>query len=746
MLRLLLLFLLPLASAANANPVRVQTGEHDTFTRVVLTIPSGADWQLNRDEQGYIVSLPTSDGYDIDGFFELIPQDRIFEVSQNDTKGELRLGVDCDCYADAFLDQPNILVVDIRDGTPAADSPFEVVQVGASSGLPKSPPLQPVPRFEVQRDPLIPLIVSPDAPKPRPVIEAEQDVPVLATPDAEAGDLPLSSAEAPAVSVDLNELESSVVESLGRALSQGLLEPELEGGLSDRRAGDLVDVAAPGIRALTGVDRAAVPEDPPDILTQDGGSCLPDRWFDVGTWGDERPYTTQIGEARAKLTSATDRIDENAVLELARKYIFFGFGREAEQTLQLDGVRSIERNYLIAMARVIDGDSFDQSLFSQQASCASPVALWAFLASGPDAVDVQIDQPTVLRTFMSLPEALKQHLAPMLSDRFVDIGENDAAVQIMKVIRSIPDATLAAELAQVGLLRSLGEEETAVEKVVEIVATDVRTTPEVMIARLDDAIQNERPLTEDDFLLADSLRFENAQTSAATNIATAQIRAYLHLNNFAAAEHLIREETGRIDDEILIELENEYARGAVEAMKADAFLGYVFDPLSTNLTPATENEIAARLLMLGFPERAKEVVAGRAENDDANERSYLRAKAALALNDPSAVLVALDGRQSEQANKLRRIALEIAQSDGLVAEAYADEAPRSLWRRGDFSALIDSGDPLLQAASNTALDREVVALDPDKPLTSSRNLLNQSAQSREIMDELLARFSVSDGT
>ncbi len=744
MLRALLAFLLVFSGAVAADPVRVQTGEHETFTRVVLTIPDGADWALNRDAQGYVVNLPATEGYDLDRFFELIPADRIQAVSQDRFAGELYLAVECACYADAFLDPPNILVIDIHDGAPATDSPFEVARAVSPVGLSVVAQPQPVPQFTVKRNPLIPLVFEADTPLLRPIIEDESDRPVRVADGIVSGEITSTTDDQQTVEMDLTDLETSVVESLGRALSQGLLEPETDGTPADRQMRDFVAVATPGIRAVTGVDQAAIPENPQTIITQDGQLCLPGRFFDVATWGDERSYATQIAEARAKLTSATDQLDEEATRDLARKYVYFGFGREAEQTLQLDGVSSMERNYLIAMARIIDGDPFDRSPFAQQASCASQVALWAFLASGPDAVDVQVDQPAVLRTFMGLPEVLKQHLAPMLSDRFVAIGDNDAAVQIMKILRSTPDAPLAADLAQVDLLRSLGEEDAAIQQVVEIAETNVRATPKVIIARLNDAVQNELPLTADDFLLADSLRFENAQKPVASDIAVAQIRAYLYQKNFAAAESLLREQADRIIPETLTALENEYGRSATDSMEADAFLEFAFDPLSANLMSAIENAIAARLLTLGFPERARDVVSGDASPDNAIERSYLRAKAALALSDPTAVLAALEGRQSDQAKTLRAIALDIAQSNGIASEAYADEAPQSLWRRGDWSALAGSEDALLQAASNAALDNEIGALDPDKPLTSGRNLLELSMESREIMDALLTRFSVSE--
>ncbi len=737
MIHRLLLPLFLLAGAAHADPVRVRTGEHAAFTRVVLTIPAGSDWRLGRNAQGYVLRLPVTQGYDLRSFFELIPRDRIAGVSQDVNAGELLLKVDCVCAAEAFLDQPNILVIDIRDGVPAADGLFEVA-LDDPLGVPS---LSPVNQFEVARDQLIPLIVEAEQQPPAPVVEAEVgEVTVEASTD------PIMPPGLRTTGADLADLEQSVVESLGRALSQGLLEPELQDPVLGANKG-VVDVAAPGVQAQTGIDQATLPNNPEINVTQDGRSCQPDHIFEVANWGDDRPYAVQIAQTRANLTTETDRIDEVAVVTLARNFIYFGFGREAMQTLELDGVRSMERDYLIAMAKIIDGDPFDRALFAQQASCNTQVALWAFLASGPDAVDTEVNRASVIRAFMALPEALKYHLAPTLSQRFVAVGDSDAALQIMNVLDGKPDAPVAADIAQVELMRSLGEEGAAIAQLTEIVDTNTRVTPDVVVAYFNDAIENDLPLGPDDFLLADTLRFENAGLPAARDIAVAQIRAHIYLAEFESASEIMRRQRDKIAAETLMKLESEFWRRAVETMEASTFLSYAFEPLPNGLAAAVETAIARRLLALGFPDRAREIIQEGEPGDETADRVYLRAEAALALNETQAALAELARHTSERANEIRRTAIELEQSNGLTAQAYAeDDEQQILWRRGNWSALIGSDDELLSAVSKAVLDGEIGSLDADTPLKSGQVLLDKSAHSREIMNDLLMRFTVSGDT
>ena len=92
----------------------VQTGEHENFTRVVVTIPVDAAWQLGRNDNGYLLRVPGVNEYNLGGFFDLIPRDRIVDVQNASAGSELQFFLDCECYADAFLEGTRVLVLDFR--------------------------------------------------------------------------------------------------------------------------------------------------------------------------------------------------------------------------------------------------------------------------------------------------------------------------------------------------------------------------------------------------------------------------------------------------------------------------------------------------------------------------------------------------------------------------------------------------------------------------------------------------------
>lgn len=728
-----------IASAGQAQPVTIRTGEHADFTRVVLTIPPDIEWRFGRDKTGYMLQLPVVDGYDTRGFFDLIPRDRIADVSQDKGAGLLKLVVDCDCAADAFLYRPDILVIDVRDGRAAPGSPFEVMLstapeprvAGAGTG------------FAVPRNSILPIVLPPVLAPPD-TMPQRTDV-----PDKPVTERPEQVVHAPqTLDAALAALERAVTESLGRGLSQGLLEqgPANAGSgrppnIALRDALGAVGTQAPGISASTSVDPEAIPPDPVVTTTQTGEACLPAAYFDVGSWGDDRSFQVQISEARAQLTQEFDRTDGAAVKELARRFLYFGFGREAEQVLQLDGVSSRERTYLVALARLIDGDSIVPGLFDQQVSCATPAALWAMLAKREGPMDAKVNREAVLRSFFGLPFPLQVHLGPSLAERFIAIGDHHGASQILSATRAAPTRPIAAELAEAALAGANGAPVQAVIALSDLAKRDSRITAEAMTDLLDRAVKNDIALDLDDFVLADALRFENAQLPVAGDLAAAQARALTAMGHFAQARDLIAKERSAIGDSRAAMLAEELAKQETARLSDAEFLDFAFNDVQAPLSLATENAIARRLLGLGFPDQA----SGMLTDEGGLERTYLRSQIALARGDPRAAIAVLSDAQTDKAVSLRRVAQDIASSDVLVPDlAVANDTVQGLWRRGAWDELAQSDDPLLQSASVAVLNSESAVLAPEAPLSSGRALLDRSAQSRTVLQDLFDRFVIPE--
>lgn len=725
-----------------AQQAAIQTGEHADFTRVVVTIPPTADWRLGRNDQGYLLQVQGVDGYDLDRFFDLIPRRRILDARIGEESDLLQLVVACQCYVDAFVDRPNILVIDVRSGAAPANAQYEQpFDATGSFNTATRPEPTTRGRYSISENRLLPITtprrsalqaIAPDI--------AGSSPSVLINNSAVLEDR--SSEDIRAQNTDLQELERSITESLARGLSQGVLTPDIaQTGEVDVNA-SLQDVLPPGVEMRTGIDPAAIPPSERIERTQDGQVCPPDMFFDVGAWGDDMPFTDQIGRLRSRLVGEFDRFEDVSVLAKARLFVHFGFGREAIQTLQLDGVWSQERQYLAAIAQIIDEDPVRQGLFERLVSCRSDVALWALLATNDTALDAQVDPAPVLQAFKALPLPLQSHLGPRLSERFLAIGDEESALHALAPSVSDTQPTIDAKLAEAELLRDLGENEQATANLMQLARAESRITPDAMTVFFENAVRDNIALTAQDFALADALRFENAMTPAGQALEQAQFRAFLHTESFDAAERLMTEMESSTDPTDFAGMMNEYAVALTGYGDDMSFLTFAFDTTARDFEGSTAVAIANRLLNLGFPERSRDILALADEPAENPDAQYLQAEAALMMGDANAAMAALGGLNTARAATLADAAQAVARGVAFDREATVDETDRTrLWRRGDWTALSTMDDPLLRDVSNVILD-DPLQVGQDAPLASGRALLEQSARSREILDRLLQRFQL----
>jgi hypothetical protein len=102
MMRLFLaLCMLCLAGVASAQTVVVRSGEHGTFTRLTLDLPSRAEWRLEPKPGGARIVFPGSDvDFDITRVFDRINRNRLRAIAPE--RGRLDLGFACDCLGSSF--------------------------------------------------------------------------------------------------------------------------------------------------------------------------------------------------------------------------------------------------------------------------------------------------------------------------------------------------------------------------------------------------------------------------------------------------------------------------------------------------------------------------------------------------------------------------------------------------------------------------------------------------------------------
>lgn len=102
------------AQPALPQTVSVRSGEHSTFSRLVFPDQPGREWSVTRRD--HIVEIEFSDGaplLSLDAVFNLIPQDRLADVSF--VTGSLRLSLNCDCPVEVQQIPSGHIVIDIKN-------------------------------------------------------------------------------------------------------------------------------------------------------------------------------------------------------------------------------------------------------------------------------------------------------------------------------------------------------------------------------------------------------------------------------------------------------------------------------------------------------------------------------------------------------------------------------------------------------------------------------------------------------
>jgi len=115
-----------LASPAFGETVKITSGEHDGFTRLVLDYGHPVDWQVGRSADGYQLRLVGEAAtYDVTAAFNLIGKSRLAAIWAAPDTGDLSIGLACACHAIPFEFRPGTVVIDLKDGPPPKGSSFE---------------------------------------------------------------------------------------------------------------------------------------------------------------------------------------------------------------------------------------------------------------------------------------------------------------------------------------------------------------------------------------------------------------------------------------------------------------------------------------------------------------------------------------------------------------------------------------------------------------------------------------------
>lgn len=706
------------ALAAEGGPIR--GGEHDGFTRIVLEIEPTTEWSLETGEGAATLRFPgRALAFDTAQAFDRIPRTRVRAITTERAGNAttVALALDCDCRVSASFVGARWLALDVADrDAPLPAAPTESAAARDAREIAAVATAEELLMHQIERaagQGLVDYIPAPGASggdagadahaeaAAHPATEPVASRPVAPPAPVHGGGAPAPEAHpAPRTAGhgtgghDAGPDEDTADAAAGES-GTGPDEAALVAALD----------AYEQIAAITVYDRdrprsaaaATVPE-----------PCLPDELFDLAAWSSERSMGDQLPMLRRQLIGEFDIPNPAGVTDLARFYIRYGFGAEAEALLLSfrGATPPDETALLLDMARTVDGRPLPGGgPLSLAIVCPGNHGLWQALATGAPAFRDAGQFAAVQESFAQLPTDIRTLVGPGLAARLIDEGQLEPARIIYETaIRPGEPPTAALDLAGARLAIADGKREEAARTLVTLAAGEGPTALAALQELVPLAIDLRIPLPE--WLVTDlraaALQYRGSDreadlrallvsalaASGALPTAITEARAAMHdlpadAPRFRA---LAVRSLAAADPDTLGA--STYARTALEAQDLVA---------TTAPRDPDRRVIADRLVALGLPAPALEMIDPALAFGDRPARLTV-ARAEVGLARGAAARAALGPLGGPEATDLRARAFALT---GDYAEALTTLADRGLsaeaasyaWPSGDWTMARDTAVP-----------------------------------------------------
>ncbi|UWQ91339.1 hypothetical protein K3727_00520 [Rhodobacteraceae bacterium M382] len=749
LLFLLVMFLLgPGFALAETFRSVVRSGAHDGFTRLVLKVPDQVKWNVATHGQAATISVDSPDIiFDTSKVFSRIGKQHLLALRQVSKEGDLQLDLACRCDISGFMQDNSFLVIDIRE-------PKRTLWKSREKFFPKSGVSYRFNMDEVRS------------------VEETAGVERTFALNGGYGRLALDSTVAtmqenkttsPTLVLPFNIKNQEFQKSndntekyldglLSRALNQGVLQPKTNtvatedySGLSALE-GELSLVE--NINASTVIDRdfqsslEGTAARPSDVV------CLSEDITDINLWINDGATFDRVSEIRSEIFGEFDVLDEEKIKQLARLYIYLGFGAEAEQVLQILPENNVEATVLPSLAKIVDGRKVDYpSPFQDQSACPGSGALWTVLAAGQ--ISDRTDTESVLRSFASLPSHLRENLGPKLSRMFVDHGNKDAAEAVLRAVARLGgEPTSDLSLAQAEIAGLSGRSTLEDEKLIETVNSADINSVEALVRLIGKRWEVRKPLTPDVSDLISSYALEYRKDALGPEVRQAEIIALGMAGDFESVFErlaIVREIDGRSHV-------NTALVPALFALTEQAddvtFLRHAFQVATWESWPEEANVILAlarRLSKMGFSGPARDFLEkAHFSDDERKEASLLLGQTALDLDLPHRAMIDLLGVQGREASRIRAQAMMLNGDFSDAANLFVqnedvDQALRSVWHSGEKPENLGnvSGRYGGFVSLSDALIDPVGVRSDLPPLASAHELVAESMSIRQNLRELL---------
>ena len=716
---------------------------------MVAPLTAVSDWSVTQADNEIVIRFDgLKTGFDTKTVFDRIPRTRIAQLSSDENT--LRLSLSCDCVAATFQAPGPYMVIDIAESgvpleginVPIATEVGEVTEPTPQGPMPQVPESLPAIAMATTVLPPLPLIRPKTANVPN-FSQAALERTTLDTVERQV----------------LTEMQEQLAREFGSAATSGVLipapdralpaipqldEPEAKPALPEivePRFGPLAN-----IRITSSLDRPAGQRQ--ETIDIGGLSCPPTGALDVLSWGTDEPFATQIAAARDGLYGELDRLNPDAASRLAKSYLYFGFGAEARQIIELDPKLIKAHAQLLAIADILDGlKPRSPSVLYRATDCEPEVILWATLAQPDPVQGAKPDADAALRALSKLPFHLRQILAPALSNKLRAYGDTQGAAQALRSLERAPTPLhAAAKLAKAELHLQKGEADTGTAQLEEMVTENTEQSPAALVALVEAKIAAKQPISAETAALIEAYAQELRETELGPDLRRVHILAMLKSGQFDEAFAANSALGGDANTPAAKNLRAHLLRDLATSADDIVFLEHIFDQQQRDIKdlPASDlTTLAERFLATGFPNRAERTLSHLSPGSMTSDQKRLTARVALALGKPEKAQASLLGLGGDAANALRADAKLMSGAYDEAHALYADNdqaqpAAEAAWMSEDWQGLTPTETPVFGAATRLATSAGNVTSDlTTGMLARSAAALEESEAARQTLADLL---------
>lgn len=789
-------------SLAAQQVVPIQSGEHETFSRLVLRIDPEVDWEVDTARGSATIRFPNQSlSFSTDRIFDLIPRDRIVAVTEERTEegSALTLSLNCACEVQSFAFKGQNIVFDVVDGPPlSAIAPAQTAETWRPDPLPFIQPSDtplPFTAAVMAQSPAQPVLL-PDPPAPVETIAADLAAPTLPDPVLQVQSEKGNSAESivqlaeemsaiaregmnenisangdPNMQARIEEAQSHLLAQLTRAADQGLIDfapAPVEVVVEPEVIVQEVEEIVPDPALMQQLSaRSAYAQSTEAALTEIVNQfampqCLDDALFSMAGWGGALGFSEQLASLRSQQIGEFDVSNQDITESIVRLYLRYGLGVEALLLLAESSGEIGQAALYRDMAYVLEEEPEGVTgPILKGVGCGGDHEMW-YLSTGLGSAEV-LEPITVTEAFSNYPIEVRTIIGPQLAQGLIARGQIDAGHVVLEIVRRADgEISNAQKMAEARVMEQQSDHAGAEEVFRELATSNDALAPEAMVAYAQVLIDSGSTVPPMLLLDIESASFLHRNTGMADILKLWEIRVRARVEGPDKALIQIEEilsERPHMADEL-----QEVAAEILQQTRSETMGAYAFADMvlkHAGLLSAGEGgdqarlRIAAEMSKIGLPEPALDTLALNLTRSTPAV-NLVAAAAYIQLFEPEKALAQLADDPSLAAFKIRLQANLLREDYAAVAflleQDMANEVSLNDYalRAGDWAKINDSGALGTLAAyveSGDLTEGRAHAIVPvlapmfaeEAPsLKAARELLANNRTSRDFLENVLA--------